>query len=225
MEIKKCGTCNLEKPFTEFSKAKNKKFGLASQCKLCHAEYRREHYKKNKEKILKQVNSYRNKHPEKYIKKFNQPNKKAGRIIESNCLICNKLIYVTKKDIKEKNKKYCSRICRYNDKKSDYYLYLKNVKKRAKLKNFDFDLTETFLKDLLEVNQNNLCGITNLPIKVKGNNELKTLYDTASLDRKDSNKGYVKGNVRWVILGVNYMKLNYTDEELHKTLKLIKENY
>ena len=70
-----------------------------------------------------------------------------------------------------------------------------------------------------------LRAITNLPIKVKGVNEMITLYDTASLYRIDSTKGYLKNNVRWVILGVNYMKLNYSDSELHKTLKLIKENY
>lgn len=35
----------------------------------------------------------------------------------------------------------------------------------------------------------------------------------ASLDRIDSNKGYVKGNLRWVDKHVNKMRLNWTDEE------------
>jgi hypothetical protein len=107
MEIKKCGKCEEEKLFSEFSKCKKNKFGLSSQCKKCHAEYRREHYIKNKEKVIKQVNEYRNGNPEKYSYKpklFNKPNKKAGRVHQSSCYICNNLIYVTRSELLEGKK-------------------------------------------------------------------------------------------------------------------------
>lgn len=84
LETKICTKCNCEKPFEEFYKNKNKKYGLESQCKEClkckskeyresnkeyislrHkeyvdknkekiAEYKKEYYLKNKEKIMKQ---------------------------------------------------------------------------------------------------------------------------------------------------------------------------
>ena len=39
-------------------------------------------------------------------------------------------------------------------------------------------------------------------------------YDaTASLDRIDSSKGYIKGNVQWVHKNINYMKQEMTNEE------------
>ena len=84
LETKICTKCNCEKPFEEFYKNKNKKYGLESQCKECSkckskeyresnieyislrnkeyvdknkekiAEYKKEYYLENKEKIMKQ---------------------------------------------------------------------------------------------------------------------------------------------------------------------------
>lgn len=45
------------------------------------------------------------------------------------------------------------------------------------------------------------------------------------LDRIDNTKGYIVGNVQWVALGINYMKLSKTDEDVHKLLRLVLEYY
>lgn len=55
--------------------------------------------------------------------------------------------------------------------------------------------------------------------------EKKTLHGSASLDMIDSSRGYTEDNVQWVCLGINYMKLNYSDEDLHLLLGMIKEKY
>lgn len=232
MEEKKCNKCNETKSFNAFSKCKNKKQGISSLCKICHSKYRKEHYLKNKDKVIKQVNDYRLNNLEKYnIKKEYKPksqikNKKAGRIFSGCCFICDNFVYVTKKDLSDKlTKHYCSNECRLKNKKSFYYHYLKNVKRRANIKKIAFELTEDFLINLLEVKQKNLCAVTNCPIKIRHYKESATLYDTASLDRIDNTKGYTMNNVQWVMLGINYMKLDFDLDELHKTLKLIKENY
>ena len=78
------------------------------------------------------------------------------------------------------------------------------------------------MKNLLEIKQNNKCNVTGLPIRLYNSNEKKNLYNSASLDRIDSSKGYIEENVQWVCLGVNYMKMNYSNEELLKTIKLIR---
>ena len=44
---------------------------------------------------------------------------------------------------------------------------------------------------------------------------------TASLDRIDSNKGYVEGNVQWVHVDVNYMKLDYDQDYYINICRLI----
>jgi len=240
MESKKCGKCDAYKPINEFNKNSSKPDGLAHMCKTCHSEYRRQHYLKNKVKVIKQVNRYREENPDKYVynpkpvsetnriikpKKHHSFNKKAGRIYEVGCHVCNVRVFASKSEIDAGVNKFCSNNCRSKLNKSNYHHYLRGVKKRAKKKGFEIDLTEEFLKDLLEVTQKGLCSITNTPIIVKHPNDKTTLFDTASLDRVDSNEGYVKGNVQWVMLGVNYMKMKFSNDELHKTLRLIKENY
>lgn len=230
METKKCNKCGLLKPFELFNKNKNKKNGLSHLCKECHSEYRRQHYLENKDKVTTQVYDYNSKHPElktkrKENKLLNRPNKKAGRIFECACCVCNNIIFVSKKDIENGIKKFCSKNCRNKNNKSDYYYYLKSVNKRANDKKLDFNLTEDFIKDLLEKKQNNRCIITNSYIQIKKKKEETSLFETASLDRIDNTKGYTKDNVQWVMLAINYMRLDFSIEDLHKTLTLIKENY
>lgn len=47
---------------------------------------------------------------------------------------------------------------------------------------------------------------------------------TASLDRIDSSKGYVEGNVQWVHKDVNYIKQDLEESYFKKLCKLITEN-
>jgi hypothetical protein len=222
---KKCCKCGLSKDLKSFSKNKKKKDGYNSTCKECHSKYRKEHYKINKETVLKQVIKYKEDNPEKYITKFanRKPNKKAGRIIKEKCSNpkCNVIVYISLNDIKNKTKRYCCDECkRWNYHPLNRYLY--DIKRRAKKANYSFNLDFNFIKDLLEVKQNNKCAITNVDIEF-GNKTI--LYETPSLDRIDSKKGYTKDNVQWVMLGINYMKMKFSNEELIKTLNLIKENY
>lgn len=232
METKKCIKCDEIKPLLEFNKNAKKRCGVNALCKICHKEYRRNHYLKNKEKVYKQVRDYRVLHPEKYNfanetndDRKTRINKKAGRVFEKKCACCNKIILVTKLDLLSEKKQYCSLECKATTHKTDYYCYLRDIPKRAEKKKLEFDLTEEFIKDLLEVKQNNKCAITGCPIKVKSKNKESFLYETASLDRIDSSKGYTKDNVNWVMLGINYMKIDCSVEELIKTLDLIKEHY
>jgi len=51
------------------------------------------------------------------------------------------------------------------------------------------------------------------------------LANSASLDRIDNEKGYIKGNVRFVCLGINYMKNRRADSEVFELLDKILEYY
>lgn len=46
---------------------------------------------------------------------------------------------------------------------------------------------------------------------------------TASLDRIDSTKGYIEGNVQWVHKDINKMKWNYPEEKFIEFCKLVAE--
>jgi hypothetical protein len=59
--------------------------------------------------------------------------------------------------------------------------------------------------------QGGKCALSGLPLSLratKGNYSEKT----ASLDRIDSSKGYVKSNIQWVHKTLNAMKRDYSDE-------------
>lgn len=47
---------------------------------------------------------------------------------------------------------------------------------------------------------------------------------TISLDRIDSTKGYIEGNVQWVHKSVNIMKSTLTQEQFINFCKLVAEN-
>lgn len=74
----------------------------------------------------------------------------------------------------------------------------------------EFTITKEYIMELYN-NQYGLCNMTNLPIffNLSGTDEIPT----ASLDRIDSNIGYVEGNVQWVHKTINLMKNVYNIEE------------
>jgi archaellum component FlaC len=71
--------------------------------------------------------------------------------------------------------------------------------------------------------QNKLCALSGLPIKFARANK-RTSETSASLDRIDSTKNYVEGNVQWVHKEVNIMKNVYNQEHFIEMCKLIANN-
>ncbi len=82
----------------------------------------------------------------------------------------------------------------------------------------DFTLTMDDLEDLFQ-KQDQRCPYTGWKLTFASST---TAYDgTASLDRIDSSKGYVKGNVQWVNKHVNLMKNAHTHEDFVELCKAI----
>jgi hypothetical protein len=82
-----------------------------------------------------------------------------------------------------------------------------------------------YLYELYE-QQNKLCALSGKLIafseKGVGYPGSKDI-STASLDRIDSNKGYVVGNVQWVHKDVNKMKMDLPEESFFQKIKEIYE--
>lgn len=61
--------------------------------------------------------------------------------------------------------------------------------------------------------QDRKCKLSGVPIDFSmSSKELVDGLLTASLDRIDSSKGYIEGNVQWVHRDVNYMKMNLLED-------------
>lgn len=88
------------------------------------------------------------------------------------------------------------------------------------------DINIQYLKDLWE-SQNGICPYTNikmiLPKSASDYRKIKSLRK-ASLDRIDSSKEYVKGNVQFICMAINFAKNNFPSEDIKQFVKEIKSN-
>lgn len=83
------------------------------------------------------------------------------------------------------------------------------VKRSAKKRNLLFEITPKYVWELF-LKQNEKCNISGRIIQM-GNAVDKE--QTASLDRIDSSKGYVIGNVQWLHKDVNFAKQSMSDKD------------
>ena len=99
------------------------------------------------------------------------------------------------------------------DEYSPFRWHYRNAKRRKR----EFDITLKFLKELWE-KQDGKCPYTGWKLKqmkdTSHKNQLPKTPDRASLDRIDSSKGYVKGNVQFVSYMAQNAKNEFSDKEL-----------
>jgi hypothetical protein len=83
------------------------------------------------------------------------------------------------------------------------------IKQSARKRSIEFNISIEFIWDLF-LKQNKKCALSGTDIILAETNS-KHMHGltTASLDRIDSAKGYVEGNVQWVHKDINRMKTNF----------------
>jgi hypothetical protein len=107
----------------------------------------------------------------------------------------------------------------------DFYSKIRRSSVRYGRK-LDFKVTPKYLWELF-LDQNRKCALSGVPIEFAGtgaeNKHSATNKITASLDRIDSSKGYVEGNVWWVHKTVNIMKNDMPTEDFQEWCRKIAE--
>jgi len=90
--------------------------------------------------------------------------------------------------------------------------YWHRIQKGAKKRNLKIDIT---LKDAWAKfeEQQGRCALSGVPIGLVTDYTRKHKEHTASLDRIDNKKGYIKDNIQWVHRKINYMKNKYLQDE------------
>lgn len=132
--------------------------------------------------------------------------------------------YVKSSDLVKGRSKCCNRCSLYCGIGELSGTYISVVKKGAKLRNIEFNITSKQMVEVFEL-QNKKCALTGLDISLhrnysQGNREKQT----ASLDRIDSSRGYVADNIQWVHKDVNIMKNKFSQEYFLEMCKRITEN-
>lgn len=168
-----------------------------------------------------------------------------GNKIELVCEICSTTFEREKREQKRNQKlgrkTYCSRSCSgkgniknipeesrgntdnlrkgsQRDEFSQFRYHLRKTKSRDK----DFNLTLEYLKEIWD-KQKGICPYTGIKLKDWSHKTDSNSFYTASLDRIDSYKGYIKGNIQFVSRNVNYMKNSLSHEKTIDLCKIISE--
>lgn len=106
--------------------------------------------------------------------------------------------------------------------------YFNQVKRNASKRGLVFDVTMEQIWNLF-VSQKSKCKLSGMEISFQSSDEDSETYrvgrkHTASLDRIDSNFGYVMGNVQWVHRDINIMKNNFDESYFKQLCQLVSES-
>ena len=97
-------------------------------------------------------------------------------------------------------------------------VYFEQLKRNAMRRNLKFTVSLKFLWRLFQ-RQKKKCVLTNVPLAFgRARNSHET---NASLDRIDNSKGYVHGNLRWILKDINLLRRDYDTEYFIKLCNLI----
>ena len=99
-----------------------------------------------------------------------------------------------------------------------HWTKIKNNAKRRRSGSIDFDVSIEYIWNLF-LKQDRKCSITGIPLTFA--NTWHDHLSTASLDRIDSSKGYVEGNVQWVHKAINKMKTDFSQEDFIKWCEVV----
>jgi hypothetical protein len=92
------------------------------------------------------------------------------------------------------------------------------IRKQAETRGLEFDIGLQYAWGLFQ-EQNGCCALTGIPLTLEKFNQ------TASLDRIDSSRGYVEGNVHWVYRSVNIMRNAYSIEHFTEICLLVAKKH
>lgn len=91
--------------------------------------------------------------------------------------------------------------------------YFSGLKRGAAERELAFDIDIDFAWDLF-LRQDRKCALTGQPLSLmRSFRRQNRVLQTASLDRIDSSKGYIEGNVQWIRKDLQFVKSDLLDEE------------
>jgi hypothetical protein len=97
--------------------------------------------------------------------------------------------------------------------------YYSMLKHGAAVRGYQFSVTISEIWSLF-LDQGKKCALSGIGISFRIN---RSDASTASLDRIDSRRGYVLGNIQWVHKDINRMKGNFTEDRFINLCRLVTE--
>lgn len=106
----------------------------------------------------------------------------------------------------------------------DDFTGLREFLRRAKNRGWLYSITLQDLLDLWE-SQNGMCVYSGVNLVKPQNHKSNNLVYLASLDRIDSSKGYVVGNIQFVSAAANYAKNSMTHDNMLEFCKAVANHW
>ena len=152
-----------------------------------------------------------------FLTVIEESGKKHSSVLWKCKCICSNIVYVKASYLHRGITKSCG--CKTYGQNSHLYKgykelshsYWTTLTSSAKKRNLEFSISMEYAWNLFEL-QNKRCALTGeLLVFTK---ECRYLtQQTASLDRIDSNKGYIEGNVQWVHKMINRIKSDIPNDD------------
>lgn len=149
---------------------------------------------------------------------------------EFKCILCDNIKIIRKPDVTRGRIKSCG--CQKNVGKNNGNWYgfeeingrtVGHYMKAAKKRNIEFNITIEELWDVY-LKQDKKCPYTGVELILTPDSTHKRTPCNSSLDRINSELGYVVGNVQWVLKKINAMKHVMSHSEFIDTCVLIANN-
>lgn len=102
-----------------------------------------------------------------------------------------------------------------------HFYYFRVIRSGALIRNLEFSITPSYINDLF-IKQEGKCALSGLDLYF--GKKYKDTSGTASLDRIDSTKGYIEGNLQWIHKDLNRLKLNFQNDKFIELCKLVAQN-
>lgn len=135
------------------------------------------------------------------------------------CELCGDIKPKRKPDVKRGRIKSCGCHKNKGSNNGQWYGYeelngrtVGHYKKGAKTRSIEFNVTIEYLWNQYLL-QDKKCPYTGIVLNLSPKNSDTRTPENASLDRIDSSKGYIEGNVQWVLKRINSMKNDMSHNE------------
>lgn len=149
----------------------------------------------------------------------------SGKLYRKCLCDCGQQKYVTLGNLKSGNVSSCGCKSKRQGKNHPLWMgheeiskrYWSRIKLNAKKRNLEFSISieEAWDQWIKQDKKCALSGQSLLHFKCKGNNS------TASLDRIDSSKGYVFGNIQWIHKDINKIKTDFNNDRFIEICNLV----
>ena len=136
----------------------------------------------------------------------------------TKCPLCNKLIDRPKDSLIKNDSCFCIHSKNTGEITGTKWNIIKFSAKRREI---EFNITPEYAWEIYQ-RQNGKCALSGITlIFAKNKKEVIAGIENASLDRIDSTKGYIEGNIQWLDKNVNYMKYNLSQQDFINICKLV----